>query len=75
LVPGPFLKHPKGIRDVTEWYISTSSRRGYVHKVFERQCEIALLNLEKIYAAIGNIVQAVFICGTILGRRLLHSVL
>ena len=27
LVPGPFLKHPKGIRDVTEWYVSTSSRQ------------------------------------------------
>lgn len=69
LVPGPFLKHPKGIRDVTEWYISTSSRQGYVHKVFERQCEIAIQNLEKIYAAIGNSVQVVFICGTDFGTQ------
>src|ERR1019366_2382882 len=30
LVPGPFLKRPKGIRDVTEWYVSTSSRQEYV---------------------------------------------
>ena len=46
LVPGPFLKHPKGIRDVAEWYVSTSSRQDYIHKVFEHQCEIAIKNLE-----------------------------
>ncbi|MGB6827899.1 MAG: uroporphyrinogen decarboxylase family protein, partial [Terracidiphilus sp.] len=69
LVPAPFLKHPKGIRDITEWYVSTSSRQNYVHKVFERQCEIALENLEKIHDAIGDIVQAVFICGTDFGTQ------
>ena len=69
LVPGPFLKHPKGIRDVTEWYVSTSSRRDYIHKVFERQCAIALENLEKIYAAVGDLVQAAFICGTDFGTQ------
>ena len=30
--PGPFLKHPKGIRDVAEWYVSTRSRQDYIHK-------------------------------------------
>jgi uroporphyrinogen-III decarboxylase len=69
LVPAPALKHPKGIRDITEWYVSTSSRQDYVHKVFERQCEIALQNLEKIHAAIGNRVQAVYICGTDFGTQ------
>lgn len=69
LVPGPFLKHPKGIRDVTEWYVSTSSRQDYIHKIFERQCEIAIRNLETVYAAIGNSVQAVFICGTDFGTQ------
>ena len=69
LVPGPMLKHPKGIRDITEWYVSTSSRQDYIHQVFERQCEIALQNLERIYAAIGNSVQAVFVCGTDFGTQ------
>jgi hypothetical protein len=69
LVPGPFLKHPKGIRDITEWYVSTSSRQDYVHKIFARQCEIALQNLDTIYAAIGNSIQAVFICGTDFGTQ------
>jgi hypothetical protein len=69
LVPAPALKHPKGIRDITEWYVSTSSRQDYVHKVFERQCEIALKNLEKVHAAIGNRVQAAYICGTDFGTQ------
>ena len=69
LVPGPFLKHPKGIRDVTEWYVSTCSRQNYIHKIFERQCEIALENLARIYAAVGDRVHAVFICGTDFGTQ------
>ena len=69
LVPGPFLKHPKGIRDVTEWYVSTRSRRSYIHKIFGRQCEVALENLARIYAAAGDQVHAVFICGTDFGTQ------
>ncbi|MCC6859574.1 MAG: methyltransferase [Bryobacterales bacterium] len=69
LVPGPFLKYPKGIRDVAEWYMSTSSRREYVHKIFERQCETALANLEKIRGVVGGLVDAVFLCGTDFGTQ------
>ena len=69
LVPAPGLKHPKGIRDVEEWYVSTLTRRPYVHKVFERQTEIALGNLKKIHSRVGNQVQAVFTCGTDFGTQ------
>jgi len=69
LVPGVGLKHPKGIRDITEWYISTRSRRDFVHKVFEGQCEIALANLERIAARVGDRVDVVYICGTDFGTQ------
>lgn len=69
LVPGLNLKHPRGIRDITEWYISTSARQDYIHKVFERQCEIAIKNLERIHSAIGDSVDAVFVCGTDFGTQ------
>ncbi len=69
LVPAPFLKYPKGIRDITEWYISTSTRQEYIHEVFSLQCEIALRNLEKIYAAVGDKVDVVFLCGTDFGTQ------
>jgi hypothetical protein len=69
LVPAPFLTHPKGIRDVEEWYISTLTRRSYVHKVFEGQTEVALKNLAKIRERVGGEVQAAFICGTDFGTQ------
>lgn len=68
-IPGPALRHPRGIRDVAEWYVSTSSRQDYIHKVFERQCEIALANLERVAAVMGPTVQAVFLCGTDFGTQ------
>jgi uroporphyrinogen-III decarboxylase len=69
LVPAPFLKHPKGIRDIAEWYVSTSSRQDYIHKIFERQCEVAIQNLERIYPVVGDSVQAIFLCGTDFGTQ------
>ena len=69
LVPAPFLTHPKGIRDVEEWYVSTLTRRPLIHRIFERQTEIALGNLERIHARIGDRVQAAFLCGTDFGTQ------
>ena len=69
LVPAPFLKHPRGIRDVAEWYISTASRQDYIHQVFARQCEIALVNLEKIHAVVGDAIDVLFVCGTDFGTQ------
>ncbi len=69
LVPGMWLRDPKGIRDVEEWYVSTAIRRDYVMSIFERQCEIALANLEKISKAVEDRVSAVFITGTDFGTQ------
>jgi hypothetical protein len=69
LVPAPWLKNPKGIRDVAEWYMSAASRPDYVYKVFEGQCEVALQNLQKIHATIGERIQAIFMSGTDFGMQ------
>jgi len=69
LVPGMDLKAPKGIRDVTEWYMSTIMRPEYVKSIFEREVEIALENLKRIFAVVGNKVNAMFICGTDFGTQ------
>jgi uroporphyrinogen-III decarboxylase len=69
LIPGQALKRPRGIRDVTEWYMATRSRRDYVHRVFERQCEIGLANLARIHAVVGDNVDAVYVCGTDFGTQ------
>ena len=69
MVPAPWLKHPKGIRDIEEWYVSTALRRDYVAKVFERQCEIGIANLAKIAGVVGDTVSAVYITGTDFGTQ------
>jgi hypothetical protein len=69
LVPATFLKKPRGIRDISEWYMSTVARQDYIHKVFSAQLSEALRNLERISAAVGDTVSAVFICGTDFGTQ------
>jgi uroporphyrinogen-III decarboxylase len=69
LVPVPWMKHPKGIRDIEEWYVSTATRKEYVRSIFEKQCEIALQNLETLMGVLGNRVQAVFLTGTDFGTQ------
>jgi uroporphyrinogen-III decarboxylase len=68
-VPGTELKDPRGIRDVTEWYVSLRSRRDYIHQIFARQTEIAVANLEHIHQAVGDAVDIAFLCGTDFGTQ------
>jgi hypothetical protein len=69
LVPAPWLKNPKGIRDIEEWYVSILTRQEYVYEVFEYQCAIALENLQKIFEVVGNKVDVVFLTGTDFGGQ------
>jgi len=68
-VPGQMLKAPKGIRSAEEWYVSLSARRDYVYKVFERQTEINLANLERIHQAVGNRPAVAYLTGTDFGAQ------
>jgi hypothetical protein len=69
LVPVPWVKYPKGIRDIAEWYMATAARFDFVYEVFRRQCEIALANLKRIHDAVGDRVSVVFITGTDFGTQ------
>jgi hypothetical protein len=69
LVPGLNLKKPKGIRDVAEWYMSTVMRPDYIKSIYDRQSEIAIENLSRLYSVVGNKVNAVFMCGTDFGTQ------
>ena len=69
LVPATWVKEPKGIRDVAEWYLSTALRRDYVYEVFERQCEIGLANLKRIHEVVGNRISVIFVSGTDFGMQ------
>ena len=69
LVPGPWMKDAKGIRDIEEWYISTVTRRPYIQEVFAKQAEIAIENLQRIHQAVGDRVHVVFMDGTDLASQ------
>jgi uroporphyrinogen-III decarboxylase len=69
LVPAPFLKHPKGIRDIEEWYVSTVLRKDYVLTIFERQCEFAEKNIETLIDLFGDSVDVALITGTDFGTQ------
>ena len=68
-VPAPGLKHPKGVRDVAEWYMSTRSRKSFIHAVFEKQAEIALSNLERLNRTMGDLIDVMYLCGTDFGTQ------
>jgi hypothetical protein len=69
LVPGPWMKDPHGVRDIAEWYMSTMARPDYVRAIFDRQTRVALRNLERLHAVVGDAPQAVFLCGTDFGTQ------
>ena len=68
-IPGMKLKEPKGIRDITEWYMSILMRPDYINKIFDFQSEIALENLNRLHQAIGHNIDVVYICGTDFGTQ------
>ena len=69
LVPAPFLRDPKGIRGIQEWYMATVENRDYIYEVFERQSVIALQNLQTLIDLFGDRVQAVYLTGTDFGTQ------
>jgi hypothetical protein len=68
-IPGIKLKNPRGIRDITEWYMSILIRPDLVRSIFERQTDIALENLSRLYTAIGENIDVIYICGTDFGTQ------
>lgn len=69
LVPAMNLRDPRGIRDISEWYMSTLIRRDLLHEIFDKQTDIALENLKTAWDIFGDRVQALFICGTDFGTQ------
>ena len=68
-IAGPMLKHPRGIRSFEAWLESMLSRRDYFQRVWDRQCEIALENLAKLHAVIGERITAVIAAGMDFGMQ------
>jgi hypothetical protein len=68
-VPGPTLRHPKGIRDLEQWYMSLIMRPDYIYSVFERQCEVAIANLERLHGHVGDAITVLLTTGADFGTQ------
>ncbi len=69
LVPAPFLEHPKGVRGVADWYMLVAENPGHVRKIFAAQTEIAVENMKRLHAIVGELLDVVVICGTDFGTQ------
>ena len=69
LVPAPWMKNPKGIRDIADWYMSTAMRMDFIQQLFDKQTDIAVKNLETLYGIFGNSIDAVYMCGADFGTQ------
>lgn len=68
-IPGPWLKNPRGIRSVSEWYVSLATRKSYVHQIFERQCANVLESLAAFHQVLGDRIDVIALSGTDFGMQ------
>ncbi len=68
-LPGPFLKEPKGIRNMEDWLMAHYLHPEYIQAVFEYQTEIMLKNLELYRQAVGERIDSIWLSGTDFGTQ------
>lgn len=68
-IPGPFLKHPRGIRRMEDWLMAHVLYPEYLEEVFRMQTEVMLKNLELYRQAVGDRIQIIWVSGTDFGTQ------
>ena len=68
-IAGPMVKHPRGIRSFELWLESVLNRPDYFLRSWDRQCEMAIANLMKIHAVVGERITAVMVAGMDFGMQ------
>ncbi len=69
ILPGPFEKHPKGIRRMEDWLMAHLLYPEYVKAVYQMQTDIVLKNLEIYRQAVGERIQVIVLSGTDFGTQ------
>jgi len=68
-VPGPFIRHPKGIRRFEDWIMAHLLYPEYIEQVFSYQTEVMLKNLELYKQSVGERIQMIWVSGTDFGSQ------
>lgn len=63
-LPGAWLKEPKGVRDIAEWFMTMFTRPEYIKEFFGLQTEITLKNMQLYKEAVGNKIEVMIHTGT-----------
>jgi hypothetical protein len=69
LVPAPFLRNPKGVRDVATWYMTVAENPEFVGRIFDHQVEVAIENMKRLKTIAGDVIDVVVVCGTDFGTQ------
>ena len=69
VVPGPWQKHPKGIRDIQLWYMVPLLYPDYLNSIFALQTDIGMKNLELMHQAMGDKLDVICLSGTDFGMQ------
>ncbi|MDR2403729.1 MAG: hypothetical protein LBD78_06830 [Spirochaetaceae bacterium] len=68
-IPGPFIKNPRGIRDIEGWLTAHVLYPDYVRTIFEYQTGVMLKNLGMYRQAVGDHIQVIWLSGTDFGTQ------
>jgi uroporphyrinogen-III decarboxylase len=68
-VPGPTVKAPKGIRNVTDYLMAHMAEPEYIHEIYSMQSDTAIKNAGILWQAVGDKVQIVCCGGTDFGMQ------
>jgi uroporphyrinogen-III decarboxylase len=69
MVPATFLKHPKGIRDVEEWYIAMAIHQDFLKELYDQQTQQAIENFKLYKEAVSDNVDVIYLCGADFGSQ------
>ncbi|MBQ9061244.1 MAG: methyltransferase [Eubacterium sp.] len=68
-IPGPNIKHPRGIRSIADWYMAPLLYPETVEEIFERGTDIAIENFKRYWEEFGSDIDIVYVCGTDYGSQ------
>lgn len=66
---GPMLKQPTGIRDIGDFLMAHHLYPEYLNDIFTLQADRAIINLKRLWDAVGDMAQVVFLSGTDFGNQ------
>ncbi len=69
MVAGPMLREPKGLRLLQDFYMATAADEELLQDIFDKETDIGIKNLERIYEAVGDTIDVFHVCGTDLGTQ------